>query len=258
MSKSTWGLCITFTLALATSVAPISERTQVTIALVCWGLFALSCMGWLVAHRMEIKRSLMGRIPGISLNAHLRVGVVSESRRKYLFDFGRIDGERLSVYLSPDNVFTVSVIDRKGEPHIVQMPFGRKGVPLGEFLYLCVELGQSGEHTEIRLSVNAKDLEWKKLPFRVDVAGLEIGKGTIGGDLMAENCSKVDIAEIIVYPATMPKKFMKGMLKYFRSKEIKQFREFSGNQCMTFDSEIYSGAIQNDAAKVPFIRKASE
>jgi len=55
-----------------------------------------------------------------TLFALLRVFPMTEQRRKYLFDFGHIGGERFSVFLDENNTLSFELTDRDGDTHAIQ------------------------------------------------------------------------------------------------------------------------------------------
>jgi hypothetical protein len=78
----------------------------------------------------SVVKKTASKLPGLSVQIFFRLNYLKADRRKYLFDFGKIDHERLSIYVSRDDVFTFSFTDAKGEPHLVQIPIGDNGIPL--------------------------------------------------------------------------------------------------------------------------------
>ena len=111
-------------------------------------------------------------LPGISLHMNIRIINASAPRRKYFIDFGHIDGPRLSVYLSSDNVFTLMFVDNKKEPHPVQIPLGGDDIPIGRFFYLACEIGEGGNITMVRILSNGSEIRRLDLPFKTDIGSL--------------------------------------------------------------------------------------
>lgn len=177
------------------------------------------------------KKTDYRHLPGMSLHAFLRISHLPVTRRKYIFDFGQPTGERLSVYLSSDNVFTLCFVDAKREPHPIQLPIGTI-VPLGEFFYLACEVGDGGQFTAIRVAVNGIEAGKLELPFRADIGALDVPGGVVGADLEGNNGAAFDMQQLALYTVTQPDVALTQLNQYFRSKEAGGFVKFSGQQWM--------------------------
>jgi len=207
--------------------------------------------------RVNVKKAL----PGLSLHTFIRVNNLPAARRKYIFDFGHTQKERFSVYISSDNIFTFSFVDAKNEPHVIQLPVGGNGFPIGRFVYMCCDLGISGESTELRMYVDGEEIGSLILPFKTDVGALDVGNGVMGSDLSGENGSAVDVGELMIYGFTVNALEIKDHIRpYLLSKKDKRYVEFQGTQWLRVaDAPPGSrDANQPDPAKQPRWRTRSD
>jgi hypothetical protein len=138
-------------------------------------------------HRLSAKDELAG-LPGFSLHAAIQIHHRPADRRKYIFDFGTTDGERLSVYISPDDVFTVSFVDLAGQPHPLNVHLGgSEGIPLDQLFHLDCDLAVANNATFLKIFVNANEVGSMQSSLKANVGALDIINGRIGADLNGEN-----------------------------------------------------------------------
>jgi hypothetical protein len=192
--------------------------------------------------------------PGLSLHMSIRVTHLAAKRRKYLFDFGKMDAERLSIYVSSDNIFTLCFTDAKGEPHLVQVPLGENGLPVGSFQYLVCDLGVSGHSTYLGMLLNGAEIGVLKLPFKTDIGALDVPNGVIGADLLGSNGSAFDLAELQVYGRTLVGSEAKEKFEYFKNRPLDKYVQFSGEQWMRVSNGPGRDAKQGDLSKAPKFR----
>lgn len=184
--------------------------------------------------RLGVEQS---RNPGLSLHMVISIHHLPVSRRKYLFDFGHVNRERLSIYLSAGNVFTVSLIDADGEPHPLQVPLGNGGIPTSQPIYLVCEAGVSSNSTSLRVFVNAQSVgEPVKLPFRVNLGDLDLPGGVIGSDLNGNDGASFDLYELAIYGATLTDEQIAQLVEYFIKRPRTNYVAFDGNQWMRLAS----------------------
>lgn len=254
MPKAVWGLLMSLLFAVALQVTPFPEAYKTPLAYAAWALCGLCLLGWLLTHLLEGRKERHGSLPGFSLHLYIRVNHLAASRRKYLVDFGKENGERLSLYISKDNILTLSFVDKKREPHLIQLPVGRKGFPLGEWLYASCELGVSGQTTEMSLRVNGKQIGALFLQFKTDLGALDFYNGVIGADLTGKSGAAIDLSDVGVNLKTMTKAEMRLFLKHFGGKKNK-YLQFNGEQWMRIGSMVEKGnAMQPDPSKAPRFR----
>jgi len=191
-------------------------------------------------------------LPGISLHMSIRLINHSADRRKYLIDYGHVDGSRFSVHLSSDNVFTLMFVDNKKEPHPVQIPLGGDGIPLGRFFYLGCELGIGGNITVLRILIDGKEARSLELPFKTDLGELDVPGGVIGADLNGTDGAWFDIAEKLVLSETVIPQKLTAMKEYFDGRPHNVYLEFRGNQWMQIQQT--GNAIQEDTQHSPIFR----
>ncbi len=157
------------------------------IALLFWGIWP-PIHDWIrntySTEQIPAASSSPEPLPGISLHMAIRINNVLGNRKKYLFDFGQKSGTRLSVYISPDNIFTYAFIDNKGELHSIHIPLGgTNGIPITNFFYLACELGIDNNSTLLRVIVNGKVYGSSRIPYRIDISPIDIPNGVMGADL---------------------------------------------------------------------------
>ncbi|MCI0616783.1 LamG domain-containing protein [bacterium] len=180
--------------------------------------------------RLGVEQS---RNPGFSLHMVISIHHLPVSRRKYLFDFGHANRERLSIYLSAGNVFTVSLIDADREPHPLQVPLGTGGIPTSQPIYLVCEASVSSNSTSLRVFVNAQSVgEPVMLPFRVNLGDLDLPGGVIGSDLNGNDGASFDLYELAVYGATLTDEQIAKLAEYFIKRPRTNYVAFNGNQWM--------------------------
>jgi hypothetical protein len=195
------------------------------------------------------------RLPGLSINMFVRLQHLPTNRRKYLFDFGTTEGERFSLYISSDNIFTVSFVDAKHEPHVLQIPIGEL-VYLGRFMFICCQLGIGGQLTMMNMWVDDREIGILNLPFRTDLGILDVPNGTIGADLSGDNGAAFDLSEAFVYSMTASRRHMADTNVYMHNKDRNKYVEFNGTSWMRVaDADIGKrDAQQSEPDKRPILR----
>jgi len=147
-------------------------------------------------------------LPGISFRTVIKLNDVSISskHRKYIFDFGQVDRSRLSLYLSPDGIFTFSFIDAKGETHPIYAPIGNGGVPFGKYFYLVCEVGVDGQSTLMRMIIDENELKpIQPIPYKIDLGEIITHGVAVGSDLHCENSASFDLVGLNISLITMTK-----------------------------------------------------
>ena len=218
------------------------------------GLWIFS-MGWITAreHRTLTSEALFTKnFPGISFQTLIKLNniSVSENHRKYIFDLGRINGSRLSLYITPDGIFTFSFLDAKEELHSIRAPIGNGGVPFGKFFYLVCELGIDGQSTLLRMIINGIEFESKRLQFKIDLGGIDTPSGVVGADLNGENGSSFDMVRLIILSETLTTpqivELKKSMDDYQSAKPNFAFIEYNGKQWMRFNKTGFRDLSQDN------------
>jgi hypothetical protein len=137
---------------------------------------------------------LSEKLPGFSWYAAIRMEDVAALRRKYVFDFSAPEGSRVAFYLSASDRFTFSVTDIHGEPYPLEIPLGRDGIPLGQFVVLVCETGIASNYAFVRVVMNGRELRRRDLPFSVDL-GSRQWKTNLGADANGQNSGAFEISE---------------------------------------------------------------
>lgn len=195
--------------------------------------------------------------PGFSFHALIKLNDVSSNHRKYIVDIGKVNGSRLSVYISSDNVFTFSFIDAVGEPHNIQLPIGSKGVPFGKQFYLICELGIDGQSTLLRMLIDGKEIKSIQLPFKVDYRNLDVPGGVIGADLNGENGASFDLYSTLLFETTLTSSAIDKLTKFhFKWHQPSgQCFAFNGKQWMRINRTGRRDFVQNNPSLQPTIMK---
>ena len=234
-----------------------SKPSVLSINIVEYGpptLFAVVCISlilWDIWDRRKVRGNISNKdktsiahpllnssspepLPGISLHMAIRINNVLGNRKKYLFDFGQITGPRLSVYISPDNIFTCAFLDNKGEPHPIHIPLGgTNGIPMARFFYLACELGIDNNSTLLRVIVDGNVYGSTRLPYRIDISSIDIPNGVMGADLEGKNGNSFDLQEFAVYSILLSDEDIVDALKYFNSNfPPTKYVAFNGKQML--------------------------
>jgi hypothetical protein len=194
-------------------------------------------------------------MPGMSLHMQIKLNHLAVDRRKYLFDFGNARNERLSIYISPDSIFTLAFLDAKEESHSVQVPLGGDGIPLGKFFYLGCEFGIDGQSTQLWVLVDGKERGSIRLPFRVDIASLDVPGGVVGADLAGRNGGSFDLKELMVYSMTLDRKQVEQTFHYFQGHSNIPHVEFRGKQWMKVNDVGRHDLKQADPLSAPIFKQ---
>ena len=173
--------------------------------------------------------------PGLSIHFVLSIKPSALNRRKYIAEFQGIGREQVSIYLSPDNIFTFGLIDANGEPHLLQVPTGERGIPMGVPVYIVCEGsdGSDGSQTSsLRIMVNSQQVAWRQLPLRVNFGGFQISGGVVGANLAGECGGFFGLYQHAIFTTTVSDSDIRGLGKFFaeRLEKAEGFTEFSGEQ----------------------------
>ncbi len=170
------------------------------------------------------------------------------------------------MYVTRDNIFTMSFTDAKNEPHPIQIPVGGAGIPIHEFFYLGCEVGLTDRETLLRIIVDGRELRTLTLPFRADIGSLDVPNGVFGADLNGGNCAQVDLAEIVVYSGTLDPTGVKAFSDHFQKENYLRlergnaYAEFNGTQWSRIKDAPpgQRDGIQPDPEKRPTYRLLKE
>ena len=84
------------------------------------------------------------KLPGFGISTILTIHSLNEKRRKFIFDFGKMEEkDRVSLYLDTDNNFVYRIIDREAESHIIKVPQKIHTFRAESVYYLLLEYGYS-------------------------------------------------------------------------------------------------------------------
>lgn len=167
------------------------------------------------------------KYPGFSLQGVFSFHLLTEHRRKYLFDFGQPNQDRVSIFFDPDNILTLALIATNGETYNVRV--AAENVPLDQMLYLSCEVGFGEHSTFLRVLINSNQVSIVNLPFKV-LASIDTTGGVMGADMDGKNGATFDVAEVMKYGTTLTSSDVKQLLEYFSNKKRKQIVQFNGKQ----------------------------
>jgi len=184
----------------------------------------------LYRHLKPPTEQITKKYPGLSIQGVLSLHAIQEKRRKYLFDFGRPDKDRFSIYFDPDNVLTLALVAANNEPYNVRV--APADIPLDQFAYVAFEVAVGDNSTSLRVFVNGKSAAMLDLPFKVDPGKLDPTGGVVGADLNGNNGARFDMAEVVLYTSTLTSDEIEKLLQYFSSKPRNKFAQFNGSQWM--------------------------
>ncbi len=172
------------------------------------------------------------RYPGLAIHMLVQFNDLAEPRRKYLLDIGNPTTSRLSVYLDASNVFTFSLIDVHGEPHVTRVPQGPTGIPVHQYIYLACELGIRPNSTILRVLVDGNEVVSQDMPFKVDPGSFKLPGSVLGADLDGKNGGAFQLKELILRTQTSTTADTKLFLDYFSAQVGGSSLLFAGTQWM--------------------------
>ncbi len=166
------------------------RNSVVLLACAVWGFSALGVSYDIAAKRVSQLQNISvtperPSLPGFSMQAIIAIKRSKLEGRQYITDTGIVGGERISEYISPNEVFTYSVTDSSGEQHTIEAPLGTNGIPFEEWVYLTCEMGVSNDWSFMRIVVNGNEVAYTRIPERLifeKAGGTIIGSGKAQGD----------------------------------------------------------------------------
>ncbi|HML13824.1 MAG TPA: hypothetical protein VK456_10980 [Xanthobacteraceae bacterium] len=135
------------------------------------------------------------KFPGFAAYTVLRIFPVPDFRRQYVFDFGSQQGARASFYLSASDKFTFVITDIRGESYPLEINITK--IPVDRFIMLSCEVGIEHDYTLLRVRVNGRDVEHRRLSFPIDLGDRKWGPGTtIGANGIGANNGAFMLVEL--------------------------------------------------------------
>lgn len=135
-------------------------------------------------------------------------------RRRYIFQLGQQVRQGAALYLSASERLVFEVRDTSGEAYPIELPLGRRGIPLGEPMYLGAEAGRDGQTTVMRVVVDGHIVAERRLHFVVDFGETELGNFTMGANHGGENHGDFALNNIAVVRKTLAERDARGMAQY--------------------------------------------
>ncbi|HSH40253.1 MAG TPA: hypothetical protein VK993_15885 [Chthoniobacterales bacterium] len=200
------------------SASPV--RAVASVAIVSAAVAALAFYIWAARSPNVEADAADESVPGTSIQMYLQVNMHSLGKRHYILDMGTRDRERLSIYVTADNILTVLFSDAYSEPHPVQLPLGPKGFPVGRLAHLGCELGVTGDATMMRVAVDGVVVARINLPYKTNIGALNVPGLTLGTDMDGQNGGFLALAEIIIFNETRTTTQLKDIAERFRKNAL--------------------------------------
>jgi len=184
----------------------------------------------------DVDPALLDQIPGWSFITYIRFQNNPESRKAYFLDVGKAAGPRVSIYISPEDIFTVAFMDSKSELYSIRVPMGTAdGIPFNRFVALCCSIGVTAQGSVIAIMMDGKVLGKITFAFRIDMKELPIPGSALGSDLQEKNGGFFDLVEQLVYGNRQSFENMQQLTVYLVEKHGQAPRgmiQFAGKQSM--------------------------
>jgi hypothetical protein len=140
----------------------------------------------------ERKTESLEKLTTIAFMALLRIHPIAERRRKYIYDLGKMNRGRFSVYLDEDDRLAVELIDEQGQTHSLEGP---QDLP-SDFFRLDFQVDLTKESTRLQMRINQAEARGRDLTFPISLRLDTVEGATLGGDLNGENCARIDVAVV--------------------------------------------------------------
>ncbi|MGC2411739.1 MAG: hypothetical protein WA459_03455 [Stellaceae bacterium] len=121
-------------------------------------------------------------MPGFSLGAVIRLLDTPALRRKFLFEALDPEGAAVSVYLTAEDKFLLSLKDIYGESYSVPVSLGSRGVPFGQFIFIMCEVGLADNKTGVGIFVNGKLVASQLFPVSLNIGSRNWKLTSFGAD----------------------------------------------------------------------------
>lgn len=108
-------------------------------------------------------------LPGFAIGMSLNLHAAAPLRDKYIFKYRTPENVRAEFYLAANDVFNFVITDVRGEPHVLQVPLGPDGLPVGQWIFLVCEAGSDNQHSFLSVAVNGRELKRSPLAFPMDM-----------------------------------------------------------------------------------------
>jgi len=155
--------------------------------------------------------------PGWSLHALISLHNEHKGHRQYIWDGGVKGKSRVSVYIAPEDILTLSVSDDYGEVFEARSPLGADSVPTDQPIYLTCEIGIGGTTARLRLLVNGKQVGISEFPRAVPFDLSHAPSPVIGSDLDHANGGTFELYHLALYNRTLTALEMKKTALAFKS-----------------------------------------
>jgi hypothetical protein len=153
-------------------------------------------------------------LPGYARAAILRFSPQQHGGKSIFFEDGTAQNGRISFYITANKHFNLSVIDTSGEPHIITAYPGVDGVPLGEYIYILLEVGFGYNYTVARISVNGEVVSQGKFEHKIDVGDIDWVTYSVGEGLNGFDHYTFCLRESYLYSCTADDELRQNMAEY--------------------------------------------
>lgn len=134
-------------------------------------------------------------MPGFVLSATIKLLDTPALRRKYLFQAADPENGIVSVYLTPEDKFLMSVKDVYGESYPLPVSLGYKGVPFNKFIFLTCEIGFADNKTGLAVFVNDRLAGIQIYPVTLNVGSRNWSIRAFGKDGRGNDPGSFETAE---------------------------------------------------------------
>jgi hypothetical protein len=113
--------------------------------------------------------------------------------------------------------------DVRGESYPLEVRLGHGGVPIDKFIMLLCEAGVDADTTVLRVSVNGKEIQRRKLSFAVDLGDRKWGSGSaLGANAIGQDNGVFMLMELGAWADTFSKddtaKILKNVTDFYKLK----------------------------------------
>lgn len=136
--------------------------------------------------------------PGFGIYFVLSVNNLESKKRKFIFDCGNPELNRISLYLDKGNNLVYRILDSESEPHILKVPQSLITFKAGETMVVFLDYGYFEGKSYMRLLINDRQLMEKVFRFPISLPeNLNIANMRLGSDFSGEFGGSFYISEII-------------------------------------------------------------
>ena len=184
-------------------------------------------------HRLKTPDTITTtRFPGWSLHLVAAFHRAESQRRKYIYDMGDSDRNRVSIYFDPDDSLTFRILDSTGDAYTLKTPV--EDLAFDEFAYWVFEIGNRDTSSFMTTHINGKEVSRLELGHHLSLVAVDKKGSTLGADINGRDGATFDLSEMFIYSSTLTTEEQAKLLDYVRTKRRTHYVEFSGDQWMQY------------------------